>query len=563
MSKKQSVISNQWVAITLIFLAAILLRVPALFVPYYNIDELTNSIYANFIIDGDMNLEDFLGNTYILTHYIYVWIYQIFGKYNLNAIHMVHAVYVGITAIILYLSGKKLTNNHESGLIAGLGYAVFSVCFLSKDFQSALAESFSLLPSSLAALCFISAFTSQKKILYFLTGLFIGIAALCKAPAGIMILPVGIILLFNRIHWFRNCLLSGTGLIVGLLIPVLFYGDIIEGFFALKTNLFDINQGYIRSYQDLSFFYWFSKLCLRTMLVSLSVLPLFYFAISALKHLKSSSKPLLIIFLILWLLCCWLVVSLGKRVFYHYFVFLFPALCLLAAWGWDQIKPLQFGFRHFIKQKKYKFLTLAGILSLIIFVSDGFLRFSLNYNDLPQVISKIKTLTDEDDTIYVWGLIPQIYFFSQRQPASTMIWADTLAGFSTGSPAMEFMRSSGKTLSLPEAMLKDLNKNEIKTKKIKPIHKNQNPNFNEHELFYFKELYSYYEILNHVDNLKWRKVLEDFAQNPPKLILDTSPTNIRHFSNYPIHKYELLKKFVEENYNYYGSVEGVMFYKLK
>jgi hypothetical protein len=534
-------------------------------VPYYNIDEITNTIFANFINQGDLGLDYFLGNTYILTHYLYAFIFKVFGDYNFTALYLFHSIYVGLTAITLYFCGYELTKSREGGLVAGLGYAVFSICFLSKDFQSVLAESLSLLPVSLACLCLFKSYAKKNLKLVFLTGFFIGISALYKAPSGIMVVAVGVIYLLKKKSWFKNILICGFGLILALSLPVFFYDSISSGFLTWYENISNINRKYIQAYESLSFFYWFSKLTIRTLLVLIASLGLTYFAIQAIKPKKKERASLLVIFLILWFILDWLVVSLGKRVFYHYFVFLLPSLCLLASNGWMKIKPLNKGFKAFIKQKKYLFLSFATLVSLTIFIADGFLRFSLNYKDFPIVVSEIKKLTNKEDRIYVWGLIPQLYFFSERQPASTMIWADSLAGFSTGSPAMEFMRSTGKSLSLPEAILKDLNKTDptYEVDPINPIGKNNKERFNDLELMDFKELYDYYEVLNHVNSIKWRRVLEDFAINPPKLILDTSPTNIRSFSSYPINNYSLLKKFIEENYTYYGTREGIIFYKLK
>ena len=58
----------------------LLLSLPGLWVPYFNIDELTNALYARFINAGMVGLKDFLGSTYLLTHYLYALVYSFTEK---------------------------------------------------------------------------------------------------------------------------------------------------------------------------------------------------------------------------------------------------------------------------------------------------------------------------------------------------------------------------------------------------------------------------------------------------------------------------------------------------
>lgn len=560
--------------VTLVFGVTVVLRTPSLFVPYYNIDELTNGIFANFILEGRMTVGDFLGNTYIATHYLYALIFKIFGQYNLFAVHGIHMIWVGLTAVALYFSGYRATGKLAGGLSAGLAYGIFSISAYSKDFQSALSESFSLLPAVLASAFFFGGFDetkseTQKRWNFFLTGLFIGFSALFKAPAGIMIVAVVFALVFGFEKSLRYLLLSFLGLFLALALPFVFAADSLSALSIAIDKFFVIKKNYIQAYDSLPFIYWFTKYVIRTLLISLAVFPLWFLSFLYLKEnfIFNSEIPvkkrIFTFFIFVWLVCDWFVVALGKRVFFHYFVFMFPPLCLLTGMAISSLplKAEQF-LKFSLKKGHYGFVALLGLGSVLTFLSDGFFRWSLKPNDFPQVTEVIQSQTDPGETIYVWGLVPQLYFFSQRMPASTMIWADLLAGFSTGSPAMEYMRSSGKNLSLSQSVIYDLQSNpgfpsDKNSKNGENLAKERVSSLPE------KELLSIQEILEYIEVPQWKKLFEDFFNNPPKLFLDTSPTGVRGFSQYPVEKYDLLKKFLQDNYTLHSVVDGIVIYRLK
>lgn len=563
---KANCFNSHFFCLAFVFAAAFILRSPSFFVPYYNIDEITNSLFVHFLMDG-MELKDFSGHYYWAIFGVYELILKIFGAHNLRAVHFFHAIWVGCTAITLYFSAFTFTASKKAGLIAGLFYAVFSITFLSKDFHAANAESFSLLPASLAGLLFFRALQREKIHYLFWTGVLIGFASAFKTPAGILIVPVLFSLLLSKLkkrYWM--CLWSLIGLGSLLLFPFLFTENILLSLKGALANLTVTKDMYINAYESLSFTYWFTKYCIRTILVMGSASMLWFFAFSGIRkgfldRDKSDEKSFLaIFFLFLWLVCAWLVVSMGKRVFFHYFVFLFPPLCLLASWYFhaSNIKPGDF-FKFGLKERQYGFLTILSLASVIAFTSDGFLRWSLKQKNMTASIAAIRSLTAPTDRIYIWGLLPQLYFYSERKPASTMIWADSLAGFSPGTAAMEYMRATGKTLTIPQAILYDLRTSEnIYEKKPPDLVSKKSV----HELAE-RELLSFNEILELIQSPLWHDFFRDILKNPPVLFLDTSPTGIRGFSNFQLNKYELLNKFIVDNYEYIMTVDGIVFYRLK
>ncbi len=316
-------------SVLLLVLLVIGLRLPDLWSPYYNIDELTNSLFANMILDGRLSLADFLGNTYISTHYFYVAIVGLFGRFNMMPLYACNILWSVGTVLVFYLAGKELTGKKEGGLWAGIFYAVVSVSFMSKDYRAILAEGLSLLPLAGVAFCYFRFLNQKKYSLIFCAGVLAGLAGLFKAPAAAIIVAIWISLLaVDGISFVKTIFLSALGLTLSLLSPLLLYSSPIEGLALMREHLAGTGN-YIGTYSQLSFYYWASKFLIRTILIAICALPIWllagsylhaHFVPSAEKQNRVSWGSLF--FLFIWLLVTWLVASLGKRVFYHYFVFM-------------------------------------------------------------------------------------------------------------------------------------------------------------------------------------------------------------------------------------------------
>ncbi|HBF13386.1 MAG TPA: hypothetical protein DDW49_08405 [Deltaproteobacteria bacterium] len=529
-------------------LLAFLLRTPSFFVNHYNVDEITNFIFSKFILDGRLSSQWLLGNTYYLTYGFYIVISRIFGSYNLVALHMAHAVWVSLTTFFIYWAGRELNQKNKGGFWAATFYAVFSVAFLSKDFHAALAESLSLLPAAMSLFCFLRAMRTKEKAAFVLAGFCVGLSALFKAPSGIMVLPMILVALVIEGSWLVIISCIACGLILALAFPFAFIEDPVAGFFMAIKNITNVKEGYIRAYDNIGFAYLFAKLALRSFLLALAAFPLWFMAFGAVR--KFFLKKAEIIYLVMTFLCLFVVTTLGKRVFFHYFVFLLPTLALLASVS--MISKLKEGVPNLLLKgfALYTFISVAG------FSADGLFQFSLKNEISQKVIDEVIQTTKPSDRIYVWGLAPQIYFYSKREAASTQIWADKLAGFSPGSPAMEYMRATGKTLTLPDSIIQDLRLGDHQGE-LRQAPKALAHSLNE------KELLTIAEILDSISPENWKKLISDFFVRPPVLFLDTSGANHRNFGTYPVSRYELLQKFLYDNhYVRRKTVEGIDFYYL-
>jgi hypothetical protein len=557
-------------ALFLIVVLNLVLCLPGLWAPFYNRDELTNALYARFINLGELGLRDFLGNAYLLSHFLYVLVYRFVAPDNFWVMHVVHALWRSGTCLAMYWAGKQL-DDEKVGRWAALFYCVFSFCFLSKDFHSPGAESLSLLPAALSAGFFFKAVRSRWKRDYFFAGAFSAVTYFCKAPMGLTLAALCFVTLIHGRRRFLNVLMIGLGFLVVFVVPLLMVWPPQVALHLFWANITRVNETYIQTFHSLSSLYLVAKFFIRLFLIlgaSLGMTVFAFFSLRAVFDFRMQYPQYWqkVFFLFLWFILLCFAVSLGGRMFYHYYLFLFAPLPLLAASGIKQFELLvadrirnksprvRLPFLSFVRRHMVHFMWVPALAFFI----EGALNYSSRPEKLDQLIHYIQDNTRETDRIYVWGYMPQIYFFSKRLPSTVYFWAEFLAGSSPGTPAMEYVRATGQTLDVTTLIEKDFSPHALEITEPKNYSLQNLPSrIGDHELMTVKE------ILQKITHPYWQKVFADFLQKPPRLFIDTSPLNRYAFGHYPIQNYELLKRFVSDNYKLVGVIDGTNVYRLK
>jgi hypothetical protein len=116
--------------------------------------------------------------------------------------------------------------------------------------------------------------------------------------------------------------------------------------------------------------------------------------------------------------------------------------------------------------------------------------------------------THPEDKILVWGSEPEIYWASNRQPATRFLTTPTfLTGNHPGRPDTDKVDTDADT--------------------------EQN----------------------------WEYFYEDFAKDPPRLLLDTSPSKLR--GAHPISAFPRFAKLVHDEYRYVRTIDDVAIYAHK
>lgn len=225
--------------------------------------------------------------------------------------------------------------------------------------------------------------------------------------------------------------------------------------------------------------------------------------------------PLLVL---LWLLLSIVPVCVGGKFYEHYFLQLFPPLCILAGEG-------AAAFLSWCKRIERPLLrramTAVLVLGLIVPSSLAFVmrldpaRVNAMIDeetptDYEPIGRYIRERTREGDAIFVWGFATPVYFYSGRRAASRFLWCDWQTG-----------RVSGKAAARGAAF--------DPTPYIKPG--------------------------------SWEMLLEDLDRSRPVYFVDTSPGNYHNYGRYPVMNYPQLVHLLRYRYHFEADVNNAIIYR--
>jgi hypothetical protein len=200
----------------------------------------------------------------------------------------------------------------------------------------------------------------------------------------------------------------------------------------------------------------------------------------------------------LWLFSAAVSVAVGLRFFGHYYIQLVPPVVLLSAGA------LVRGSR------KWADATVAfALVAALLFGAAGFfLRPGTPEPNYESVARYLASVTNPDDPIFVWGSVPEIYWASDRRPATRFITSPFLTGNYAGRPPEEANAGADTQAA-------------------------------------------------------WDDFFQDFTAHPPKYFVDTSPAKVRGAQYYPIDKFPKLAKIVKRQYRYKVTIDGIVVYERK
>jgi hypothetical protein len=191
-------------------------------------------------------------------------------------------------------------------------------------------------------------------------------------------------------------------------------------------------------------------------------------------------------------------VAVGLRFFGHYYLQLAPPLALLAAGA--------------LVRGSRQWATRAVAFSVVIglgFSAAGYVyRPGVPEPNYETVARYLATTTNPDDPIYVWGSVPEIYWASERRPATRFLTSSFLTGNYPGRPP-----DDANTGSDTEAA--------------------------------------------------WEDFYADFTAHPPKYFVDTSPAKVRGAQYYPISDFPRLQHIVKSQYRYVVTIDDIDVYRRK
>ena len=427
---------HQWVwwAMAIIILLTIVVRVRLLDVPLER-DEGEYAYMAQLMLQGVPPYEAAYSMKMPGIYAVYALILAVFGQTNI-AIHLGLLISNIATILLLFFIGRKLMSP-LAGVTASAAYAMLS---MGRPVQGifANAEHFAVIPALGALLLLISLDGKERKGKVFLSGILVGVGFIIKQHAAILGACALFYLAYDLIRGrialpkgIYTAALFGIGAILPFALVCLFFASI-----GLFDKFWFWTVSYANQYISIVPFVVARNIFTARVSDIISAAPALWGLVSlgvvALFIDKRLSAQRL--FIAVFAAFSFLAVCPGLYFREHYFIFLLPAVSLLAgaAIYWlDGIQNMQGGAA---RRRLILLLLLAVIMSHSIFTQRFFLikaspeiATKMAYGGNPFLESRkiaeyIERHTEKTDSIAVIGSEPQIYFYSKRRSVTPYIY---------------------------------------------------------------------------------------------------------------------------------------------
>jgi 4-amino-4-deoxy-L-arabinose transferase-like glycosyltransferase len=414
-----------WLSIILIL--TFLVRAPFLAEPF----ECDQAVFANLgwnWQNGKIIYKDIFDNKPPLVYLFVRLLINLFG-YSDWGIHFGYAVLALFSTFVFYLL-SKLFFRRAVALLGSFLYGLFSGgALISGSFANA--ENLMVFFVISAFYFFGVALQKENSLFLFISGNLIGLAMMAKQSALFEALAFALFLLASSLKngqvysGLKKTAVFWSG---AILLIILCWGyfmakgagrDFLDSVFLYNMffgRIVGIRQGLVNFWH--SFFWTPRENIFLWVLAGLGLI----FAC-----LKRDGKSRL---LILWLAASALGVVSSLRFYPHNFIQVIPALVLLASLYLDKMfvgstilwrKYLAAGLLALALLSfmgvQWKYYFCYSPVDSLINRRAGLARPAL-YQEAHRLSALIKSNTKPNSCIYVWGLWPEIYFYSQRLPAS-------------------------------------------------------------------------------------------------------------------------------------------------
>jgi hypothetical protein len=200
----------------------------------------------------------------------------------------------------------------------------------------------------------------------------------------------------------------------------------------------------------------------------------------------------------LWLASAALSVAVGFRFFGHYYLQLLPPLALLSAGVLVRRSAVLLRAT----------VALSAAIALVFSIVGFWVHPFANDPRYEDVSAYLDHHTSATDRIFVWGHMPEIYWASDRRPASRFISSGFLIGDWGSRP------SGDPSTNVPTPGARE-------------------------------------------------QLMDDLRVKAPRVILDTTPAAFRGSQFAPMSTYPPLKHFVDSRYTYVRTIDGIAVYESK
>jgi 4-amino-4-deoxy-L-arabinose transferase-like glycosyltransferase len=470
-----------WLVFLFLLALTMAVRLPAFFVDVFNSDETFLATQAQVIRAGGDLYEEAADHHPPLVPYIYAATFEAFDTSGLWSVRVMAMLASAITALLLFVEARR-RHGSRAGWIASLLCVGAVVAFAPQDGQAANFEIF-MLPAMTAGVLFARRGHAAS------AGVSIAVATLEKQTAAFTLLPVLYVL------WNAGRRRSITAALAGFAVPIALVAVAMGPGELFHWTVLG-NGSYIGIDTLTDYGIW--AFVVMTFAWAMCNLPLLWKVPSAWRTRRDHALDGATDFdAWLWLASGVVSVMIGLRFFGHYYLQLVPPLCLLSAGALARAS----------RRTVVMTLAAAGIFAVAFSAAGYFMRPYDSEPEYESVSSYLGANTASTDRIFVWGSVPEIYWASNRLPATRFLTTiGPLAGSYPGRPG----DAATPELSNPEL---------------------------------------------------WKWLFDDLDERPPHYVVDTAPAGIRGTEYTPISRFPKLQAFLDDHYRRVDSIDGMTIYE--
>lgn len=456
----------------------VLLRLPAFFVPVFNSDEPFLATQAAVLRHGGRLYRDTVDRKPPLVPYVYAAGQWLTGSDALWVPRVAAMVAVVVTALLLAHEAYR-RGGRVAMWCAGILTVAASVAFAAQDGQAANFEIF-MLPFTVLAVVLARRGSTVRAGG---AGAAVAVAGLTKQTGLATLLPV--VWSVWRRHRWRGLVAAGVGVVVPLVVAGALFGPSRLVYWTVTGNASYVSLGSAA----LRMLGMFGVMTFAWVACNLPITWPLPKAWRDRRVVGSDGDDDLDLWW--WTLGAAVSVAFGFRFFGHYYLQLVPPVALLAAVTLSRMSP-----------RAVRATLALALVSGTLFSIGGYVFMPFGGEPgYERVAAAVAARTGPDDTVFVWGNVPEITWRSGRRPATRFAATGSLV---TGDHA-------GRT-AVPRP--------------------------------------------DEIDPRIWRWLLHDLRTHPPAVVVDTTATGVRGASRTPMDRYPEVARWRDRNYHRVATIDG-------
>ena len=428
-----------------LLVSALVLRWPSLQRQIWNLDEGSTMTMAQLILAGQVPYREAVDNRTPLVPYVKAAILAVTGDWNTAAMHTGVALMLGLTAVLLWQTARRL-GQEKAGVIAALVFTFLSLGMIPAiDALTAHTGWFVVFFSSLGFWLFSRALGRSSFWLAGASGAAFGLSCLAKQPGlldfGVCLVILLLMATFNPGPRARLARL-GACLLIGLVLPLAFTGlyfyrhgalnDLIFYAWTYNTKYYvpEVPLGERLAAVRVPFILLFTRLPV-ILLLGLAAAPVLLGRAFASLRQKAVGATVLPWLILGWTAAGLLSTMLSGRDFGHYSIQVIPGLSLACGWLLAELHQTALAWRNTGQAGRWRAAQFAAglaLASIIVPTVMGLRALDTSDGQSEEVGRLVQANSHPRDRIFVWGYMPEMHVYARRLPSTRFFYTNWVTG---------------------------------------------------------------------------------------------------------------------------------------